>query len=130
MAICQSPPARAPESKVEAIFKHGVYEIATGAWRPGARLPSLREARIAFRVNHLTVLRAYRRLVALGLVRNVRRSGFFVSEGTEVGRLATWAGSSPTGKAPAATRCRRPARTTTGPPRRAVRFRAGAGDRA
>lgn len=87
-AACLPPAARAPEGKVDAILKHCVYEIATGAWPPGARLPSLREARLSFRVNHLTVLRAYRRMVGLGLVRNVPRSGFFVADDPRVGRLA------------------------------------------
>jgi DNA-binding transcriptional regulator YhcF (GntR family) len=81
----RTPPSSA---RAETIVKHGLYEIATGGWRPGERLPSLREARRLWSANHLTVLRAYRRLVGLGLVRNVPRSGFFVADTTEVGRLA------------------------------------------
>lgn len=74
--------------KTERIVKHCLYEIATGSWAPGRRLPSLREARELWAVNHVTVLRAYRRLVDLGLVRNVPRSGFFIAENTDVSDLS------------------------------------------
>ena len=66
--------------KVEKIVKHCVFEISTGAWRAGDRLPSVRRAGVSWGVGHLTVLKAYRRLVELGLVRNVERSGFFVAD--------------------------------------------------
>lgn len=65
--------------KVERIVRHCVFEISTGAWAPGSRLPSLRAAEELWSVNHLTVLRAYRRLVELGLVRSRPRSGYFVA---------------------------------------------------
>jgi DNA-binding transcriptional regulator YhcF (GntR family) len=74
--------------KTERIVKHCLYEIATGSWEPGRRLPSLREARELWSVNHLTVLRAYRRLEALGLVRSVPRSGFFIADNTDVSGLS------------------------------------------
>ncbi len=74
--------------KTERIVKHCLYEIATGSWEPGRRLPSLREARELWSVNHLTVLRAYRRLEELGLVRSVPRSGFFIADNTDVSGLS------------------------------------------
>lgn len=74
--------------KTGRIVKHCIYEIATGAWEPGRRLPSLRDARRLWSVNHLTVLRAYRRLEDLGLVRSVPRSGFFVADNTDVEGLS------------------------------------------
>ena len=74
--------------KTERIVKHCLYEIATGSFLPGRRLPSLREARELWSVNHLTVLRAYRRLEDLGLVRSVPRSGFFIADNTDVSGLS------------------------------------------
>lgn len=76
--IGSEPSAPRAGSKVDAIVKHCVFEISTGAWSPGARLPSVRRAAAEWAVNHLTVLKAYRRLVELRLARNVERSGFFV----------------------------------------------------
>ena len=66
----------------ESIVKDCVYRIATAAWQPGERLPPLRQAARAWNANHLTVLRAYRRLVELGLATSRERSGFFVAEPT------------------------------------------------
>ncbi len=74
------PAASRAGSKVERIVTHCVFEISTGAWPPGERLPSVRQAAKEWAVNHLTVLKAYRRLVEQGLVRNVDRSGFFVAD--------------------------------------------------
>lgn len=65
--------------KVDSIVKHCVYEIATGAWAAGDKLPSLRRGEALWTANHLTVLRAYRRLEELGLVRREPRRGFFVA---------------------------------------------------
>ncbi len=74
--------------KHQAAFDHCLHEIATGRWREGHRLPSVREAEKLWRVNRLTVLRAYRRLEALGLVRSADRSGFFVAEAAGVERVS------------------------------------------
>jgi DNA-binding transcriptional regulator YhcF (GntR family) len=73
--------------KADRVFKHALYEIATGAWAPGTRLPSLREAHDRWGVNHLTVRAAYRRLEELGLVRSVPRSGYFVCAHDDLDRL-------------------------------------------
>lgn len=67
-------------TKVARIVKHCVFEISTGAWPVGHRLPSLRSAERIWSVNHLTVLRAYRRLEELGLAYSRPRSGFYVAE--------------------------------------------------
>jgi len=64
------------------------YQIATGAWKPGSRVPSVREAEQKWGVNRLTVLRAYRKLADLGLLRPVDRSGYFVSETDEVDQVS------------------------------------------
>jgi DNA-binding transcriptional regulator YhcF (GntR family) len=88
----EAPAARRPsaasgESKVEGIVRHGVHQIATGTWRAGEKLPPLRDAERRWSVNQLTVLKAYRRLEALGLVESVPRSGFYVADNSRVDRL-------------------------------------------
>ncbi|MHC4470252.1 MAG: GntR family transcriptional regulator [Planctomycetota bacterium] len=89
----QAPASRRPsgtprgESKVEGIVRHGVHQIATGTWRAGEKLPPLRDAERRWSVNQLTVMKAYRRLEALGLVESVPRSGFFVADNSSVDRL-------------------------------------------
>ena len=61
--------------KVENVANHCAYEIATGRWPKGHRLPSVRDAERDWQVNRLTVLRAYQRLVEMGLVRGVGHRG-------------------------------------------------------
>lgn len=46
--------------------------------RPGSKLPSIRKLSQANQVSHFTVVEAYDRLVALGLLEAVRNAGFFV----------------------------------------------------
>lgn len=74
--------------KVEQVVGDCLYRIATGAWPPGHRLPPLRAATELWSVNGLTCLRAYRRLVALGVVHSRTREGFFVADAAPVARLA------------------------------------------
>lgn len=74
--------------KTEAIAEACVYKIATGVWLAGTRLPSLRQAAGAWSVDQLTVQRAYRRLVELGLVRSLAKSGYYVEDTCHVSRLA------------------------------------------
>ncbi len=52
--------------------------IATHALRPGTRLPSIRECAAESRVSRSTVVEAYERLIAAGLVESRRGSGFYV----------------------------------------------------
>ncbi len=72
--------------KSDRVIRAVVHSIATGKWLPGQRLPSVRESESIWGVNRLTVLKAYRSLVAAGLVRSAPRSGFFVSAGPRVER--------------------------------------------
>lgn len=74
--------------KTEAIAQACVYKIATGVWSAGTRLPSLRQASATWSVDQLTVQRAYRHLVELGLVRSLAKSGYYVEDTCHVSRLA------------------------------------------
>jgi DNA-binding transcriptional regulator YhcF (GntR family) len=73
------------KGKQADIVQHCIYEIATGKWAPGLKLPSVRSAEQLWGVNRLTVLNAYRELERIGLVTVKDRSGYYVSEG-EVGK--------------------------------------------
>ncbi|MGI9551077.1 MAG: GntR family transcriptional regulator [Aurantibacter sp.] len=75
------------KGKLADIVQHCIYEIATGKWAPGLKLPSVRDAEKLWGVNRLTVLSAYRELEKIGLVVPKDRSGYYVSEGaiSEVG---------------------------------------------
>jgi DNA-binding transcriptional MocR family regulator len=52
--------------------------IETHALRPGTRLPSIRKSALESRVSRSTVVEAYERLIAQGLVESRRGSGFYV----------------------------------------------------
>src|SRR5512134_4016374 len=52
--------------------------IETHALRPGTRLPSIRKSAVESRVSRSTVVEAYERLIAQGLVESRRGSGFYV----------------------------------------------------
>ena len=52
--------------------------IETHALRPGTRLPSIRECAAESRVSRSTVVEAYERLIAAGLIESRRGSGFYV----------------------------------------------------
>ena len=54
--------------------------IATRRWRPGSRTPSIREFARLHGVSTSTVVEAYDRLVAAGLLTARRGAGFFVTE--------------------------------------------------
>lgn len=73
--------------KVARIAKEGIYRIATGAWSPGARLPTIREGNRLWGANQVTVLRAYKQLEAMRLIRSVPQKGFFVETGSDIRRL-------------------------------------------
>lgn len=76
-----------PDATVDGIVTHGVYQVATGKWGPGERLPSVRRAAELWAVDPRVVLKAYRRLDGLGLVEARPRSGYFVARGPEPGRV-------------------------------------------
>jgi DNA-binding transcriptional MocR family regulator len=52
--------------------------IETHALRPGTRLPSIRNCAVESRVSRSTVVEAYDRLIAQGLIESRRGSGFYV----------------------------------------------------
>lgn len=76
------------EGRVASLVTRCVYEIATGVWAPGDKLPSVRQAEEKWGLDRRMVMKAYRRLEALGLVEAVDRSGYYVARGSELGRVA------------------------------------------
>lgn len=82
-------PVCAPRpGKVEAVVADCVYQIATGVWRPGEKLPPLRAAKERWGVNEVTCFRAYRRLVEDRMVESRDRDGYFVASGDPVTRAS------------------------------------------
>lgn len=63
------------------VCSHVTYEIATGVFQPETRLPTVRDAVVRWSVDHRIVLKAYKRLEQLGLVKSVPRSGYYVVAG-------------------------------------------------
>jgi DNA-binding transcriptional regulator YhcF (GntR family) len=55
--------------------------ILEGAWRPGERIPSIRELAESIEVNPNTVMRTYGYMEDQGIIHNQRGIGFFLSEG-------------------------------------------------
>jgi len=62
----------------ERLAQQVAARIEAHALRPGTRLPSIREAALQSGVSRVTVVEAYDRLVARGLVESRRGSGFYV----------------------------------------------------
>jgi GntR family transcriptional regulator len=60
---------------------HGVHMILDGVLKEGDALPSVRNVAAEFRVNPLTVLKAYQQLVDEQLVEKKRGLGMFVKAG-------------------------------------------------
>ncbi len=61
--------------------------VLSGAWRPGDRVPSVRELAGEIEVNPNTVVRTYAFLQDQGIIQNQRGLGYFVAErATEVTR--------------------------------------------
>jgi DNA-binding transcriptional regulator YhcF (GntR family) len=54
--------------------------VLSRAWKPGERIPSIRETAEASQVNPNTVTRTYAYLEQLGIIRNQRGVGFFLSD--------------------------------------------------
>ena len=54
--------------------------VLSGAWKPGERIPSIRETAEASQVNPNTVMRTYGYLEDRGIIRNQRGVGFFLSD--------------------------------------------------
>jgi len=74
MALDTRPDHRLP-AQLAARF---AQRIETHALRPGTRLPSIRSCARESRVSRSTVVEAYDRLIAAGLVESRRGSGFYV----------------------------------------------------
>ena len=62
--------------------------LGSGFWSPGDRLPSVREAAVRLRVNPLTVVKAYRRLQAEGLIETRPGSGVYAAKAGTAPRAA------------------------------------------
>ena len=57
--------------------------VATGAFKPGDRIPSVRAVSTSSGVNPLTILKAYGELDSRGVISSVPGRGYFVSEGAK-----------------------------------------------
>lgn len=68
------------KSKADGIVERLTSDIVSGALVVGHRLPSIRRAAEDFAVSKNTVVEAYDRLAAHGLVQSVHGSGFYVME--------------------------------------------------
>jgi DNA-binding transcriptional regulator YhcF (GntR family) len=77
-----------PEGKAGAVSRHCLYLIATGKWKTGERLPSIRAAEARWGVNHQTIQKAYRRLEEMGLVESRPKSGYYVAGRDSLARVA------------------------------------------
>ena len=53
--------------------------LGSGTWRPGHRLPSVRETAVRLRVNPLTVMKAYRNLQGEGLLETRPGAGVYAA---------------------------------------------------
>ncbi|MBL8352253.1 MAG: PLP-dependent aminotransferase family protein [Burkholderiaceae bacterium] len=73
-------PRPAPRTLGEQLALRMAEGIQRGALTPGARLPSVRESARLHRVSPSTVVAAYDRLQAQGLIEARRQRGFFVRE--------------------------------------------------
>lgn len=67
--------------RYEALAEDLAQSITTGTFKPGERLPSVRQASRAWQVSATTVFEAYYLLEARGLVRARERSGYYVASG-------------------------------------------------
>jgi DNA-binding GntR family transcriptional regulator len=68
----------ASQSLTEQLSGQLAQRIRQGMLAPGAKLPSVREAAQRYSVSPFTVVAAYDRLQALGLIEAQRGRGFFV----------------------------------------------------
>ncbi len=54
--------------------------VLAGAWKPGERIPSIREMAESIQVNPNTVMRTYGYMEDQGIIHNQRGIGFFLTE--------------------------------------------------
>lgn len=69
---------RAGPSLVEQTVAYMRGRVDAGIWRAGTRVPSIREQARLLGISRFTVVEAYDRLVAEGLIESRRGSGFYV----------------------------------------------------
>jgi GntR family transcriptional regulator len=62
--------------------------LGSGYWKPGDRLPSVRETAVRLEINPLTVVKAYRHLQEEGLLETRPGSGVFAARGAQVPKAA------------------------------------------
>lgn len=62
--------------------------LGSGYWKPGDRLPSVRETAVRLAVNPLTVVKAYRHLQEEGLLETRPGSGVFAARGAQIPKAA------------------------------------------
>jgi GntR family transcriptional regulator len=62
-------------------------QCASGALRPGERLPSVRALAVELTVNQNTILRVYERLTAEGLLERRHGDGTFVADRVPTGQM-------------------------------------------
>ncbi len=74
-----TPGAPKEDTLVGQVMQAVRHRVAGRALLPGARLPSIRSFAASMRVSKSTVVEAYDRLAAEGLIRSRRGSGFFVA---------------------------------------------------
>jgi DNA-binding transcriptional MocR family regulator len=79
----------ASQTLAEQLAGHYAARIRQRLLLPGARLPSVRESARRHRVSPSTVVAAYDRLLAQGLVEAKRQRGFFVRDGDTMAPRAT-----------------------------------------
>ncbi len=77
--MCASPAPEHASTRIEAVMEAVRTRIAARHLPPGARLPSVRAQARAMTVSVSTVVEAYERLVAEGLIQARPGSGFYVS---------------------------------------------------
>lgn len=68
--------------KIDRVIESIQSRITEGRLKPGQKLPSIRQAVDEFGVSKNTVIEAYERLSARGLIRSVHGAGFFVCAST------------------------------------------------
>lgn len=72
------PVRRAGVSLVDQLAEHIALQIQNHGLRPGMRLPSVRAMAQEARLSRFTVVQAYDKLVAQGLIQSRKGSGFYV----------------------------------------------------
>ncbi len=62
------------------IAEHMCENVLAGSWKPGERIPSIREMAETIQVNPNTVMRTYGYMEDQGIIQNQRGIGYFLRE--------------------------------------------------